>query len=553
MASGKIIGTVTGNYGSKHDFWIDWFSSFDGKNSEYTVTATAYLQLKSTSTLYAYNLGISSALKKITINGETATSNKNGIDTRNHALVEIATITKKINENTSGYTVADISASFPSVTSNLTGGTASGQVILELVDNDLPNFGETIQISNITQTSADVSFTPNDTLDKVEYSIDNKQSWVEVNNTNFTIDGLIPNTSYDLYIKIRRQSNQLEATSTPQNFKTLSVYIESLEVSSTFKVGIGKIKTLDVVVKPENASIKMLDVVSSNIDIIKATNKNITIDGNIVKIPIEGVANGYATLTISTTDGTYISTNVNVSVIRGVEGIQIYPNEIEIAKGNSFEVTYTVLPEEAEDKEVTIVSNDTSVVQINGKIATAIENGECEIIVTTVDGGYSATLMVKVVGEYTWYNYSTPLEILNTEDIEKISSNMQTIKNLLFAKGYTLDSELVDINELTGVYEKKATKFVNIWELLQTIELNLWRMNIGKKNDEYLISVYFVKPVTIGEYASNKEDIWRWLQILNDLYIILMGERGVWSYLLCTDGYPTINGKKILLRGDLIG
>jgi hypothetical protein len=87
-----------------------------------------------------------------------------------------------------------------------------------------------------------------------------------------------------------------------------------------------------------------------------------------------------------------------------------------------------------------------------------------------------------------------------------------------------------------------------VFDILQNIEYNLTAINQNSVK-----SAYYVDEVEIGEYASNKDDIWRWVQVLNDLFDILTLEKGAWGYLLLNDGFPIIDGKKILLRGDLIG
>lgn len=543
MASGKITGSVQGQFGPSHNFWIEWSSVADAINMQSLVAATSYLQLKPTSGNFAFNYNIDPKSKKISIDGTVATSNEKGIDTQDHVKVTIATITKVVKHDSNGYATVEIASSFPALPDTRLGsGYASQSVTLDKIDISLPNFaGEPIVFSNITQTSVDVSFTSNDDLDKIDYSLDGKNTWVNVNSKAFTVADLTPNTEYTIYVKIRKRSNQKERTSSAWKFKTLPIYVESINAPETIKVQIGKTQNLEVELLPENASIKTLSVVSSNTGIINPLTDRITTKNNVVSIPLQGIKKGYATLTISTTDGGGKTVQVNAQVVQSVTGIQIIPNTIEVSKGSIFDVVYNILPADADNKSVTITSSDTSIVEINEKTATAIENGVCSIVVKTVDGGYSATLTVNVVGDYTWYDYSTALEILNSEDVERISSNIRTIRSMLLTKGY-------EVSNLNAVISAKSTELVDIFDLLQNIEYNL-----DVINSSGIQSVYYVEPKTIGEYASNKEDIWRWLQILNDLYSILTGQRGQWGTLLCTNGYPTIDGKRILLRGDLIG
>ena len=111
----------------------------------------------------------------------------------------------------------------------------------------------------------------------------------------------------------------------------------------------------------------------------------------------------------------------------------------------------------------------------------------------------------------------------------------------MLSKGY----EVEPLKEITA---RVNTPLNNMFDLLQNIEYNL-----DVISDNSAKSIYYVEPKVIGDYASNKSDIWRWLQILNEMYNILTGVFPKWQYLLCEDGYPTIDGKKILVRGDFIG
>ena len=141
---------------------------------------------------------------------------------------------------------------------------------------------------------------------------------------------------------------------------------------------------------------------------------------------------------------------------------------------------------------------------------------------------------------YTWYFYSSPLNTLESEDINNISSNIQIIKETLIANGMIA-------SDLQTIEANKNTPFIEMFDILQNIEYNLTAINQNSVK-----SAYYGEEVEIGEYASNKDDVWRWVQILNDLFDILTQEKGAWGYLLLNDGFPTIDGKKILLRGDLI-
>lgn len=140
-----------------------------------------------------------------------------------------------------------------------------------------------------------------------------------------------------------------------------------------------------------------------------------------------------------------------------------------------------------------------------------------------------------------WHIYTEPLEVLNAEDVNNIQENIIVISNLLKENGYIA-------YDLTQFIAYKTSDFIDVYNFLQNIENNLWAISQNSVK-----SIYFGDEKTLGEYAPNKEEVWRWVQILNDMYGILTGEHGKWQYLLCLDGYPVIRGKKILVRGDTIG
>jgi hypothetical protein len=142
---------------------------------------------------------------------------------------------------------------------------------------------------------------------------------------------------------------------------------------------------------------------------------------------------------------------------------------------------------------------------------------------------------------YNWYFYKSPIKMLESEDINNISSNIQVVKELLLVKGMQADV-------LRDIEANVFTPFSNVFDILLNIEYNLTAINQNSVK-----SAYYGEAVEIGEYASNIDDVWRWIQVLNDLFDILTLEKGAWGYLLLNDGFPTIDGKKILLRGDLIG
>lgn len=526
MASGRINGTCTGTAGSKYNLWVEWSSTVDVPNNRSLVTATEYVQRNDGYSASAYNLNASKSNKKITIGSYSATASTDGIDTRNNAKFQVVKYSHYISHDSNGKKTVSITAKIPYVTAALSGGSVSGSAYLDEIDVN-PLVISNWSVNSITQNTAHVSWSIDSTADWAMYSL-NGAAYVNLP-INSVITGLSPNTNYSLRIKLRKKSNQKWTESTAVNFTTLPIYVTEIQYPDHIDMDVGESVTILPTILPENASIKTVNL-SANVSNI------LEISGNT----ITALSKGYVSLTISAADGSGVEVETAVNVYTAVSGVEVNPNSLTIAKGETFTVPYRIIPDNADIRGVWITSSDSEVVSISDNQATAVENGQAIITVTTVDGEFTATMLVNVVGDYTWYDYSAPIEILNSEDIAHIDSNIKTIRAMLLAGGYTIDS-------LSTIDKEKNTQFYKIFDILQNIEYNLDRINSTE-----IKSIYYGAPVIVGNIAENREQIWRWIQILNDLYNVLNGTFGRWSVLLCLDGYPTIDDKKILIRGDVI-
>ncbi|MDR0955063.1 MAG: endo-1,4-beta-xylanase [Rikenellaceae bacterium] len=83
-----------------------------------------------------------------------------------------------------------------------------------------------------------------------------------------------------------------------------------------------------------------------------------------------------------------------------VTGVSLNKTALSLAEGASGTLTATVAPENATDKAVAWSSSDSTVASVDdsGKV-TALEAGTVVIVVTTADGGKTATCTVTVTGE----------------------------------------------------------------------------------------------------------------------------------------------------------
>lgn len=128
-----------------------------------------------------------------------------------------------------------------------------------------------------------------------------------------------------------------------------------------------------------------------------------TVDStNVISISqagkIKALSPGTAIITVSSADGK-IKAECKVIVKTHASSVRVEPSEVAISElGETVQLNAQVLPEDTYDKSVTWTSSNASVCTVtdSGEVmATGV--GNAVITVTTVDGGYKATCIVKVI------------------------------------------------------------------------------------------------------------------------------------------------------------
>ena len=167
---------------------------------------------------------------------------------------------------------------------------------------------------------------------------------------------------------------------------------------------VGNTTTLTAEVTPANASNKSVTWSSSNSYIA-------TVDENTGVVT--GVSAGTATITARTVDGGYTASatiTVNTVPVTGVS-LNASSATLTILDGNAEtrQLTATIAPSNATNKNVTWTSSNTSVATVsNTGLVTAVGKGTATITVRTADGGYEATCQVRVrIGKTFRTNSST--------------------------------------------------------------------------------------------------------------------------------------------------
>ena len=149
----------------------------------------------------------------------------------------------------------------------------------------------------------------------------------------------------------------------------------------------GETKTIKATVSPAGAEDKMLTWTSSDQDVASVDDKGVV---TAVKI-------GSATITASA-DGksgscavTVVAKTINVS------GVTLSETSLNLNVGDTKTLTATVDPDNATNKNVSWKSDKESVATVDqaGNV-TAVGSGSAKVIVTTEDGGLTATCVVTV-------------------------------------------------------------------------------------------------------------------------------------------------------------
>lgn len=107
---------------------------------------------------------------------------------------------------------------------------------------------------------------------------------------------------------------------------------------------------------------------------------------------VTGIGKGSATITVTTKDGGFTASSTVVCNIN-VTGVTLDKSEMNIEIiGDTEQLIATVLPIDADNKNVTWSSSDDTIATVDSNgLVTAISLGEAVITVTTEDGGYTAT------------------------------------------------------------------------------------------------------------------------------------------------------------------
>lgn len=156
---------------------------------------------------------------------------------------------------------------------------------------------------------------------------------------------------------------------------------------SSVTLPIGGTVQLTATVTPEDAEDKDVTWSSSDESIATVSNEGL----------VTSISEGKAVITVKTADGGYTAKcNVEVKVYHP-ESVKLNKSSIDIPLGGKTQLTATIAPDNAENKNVTWSSSDESVATVsNDGLVTSIKEGTTIITVKTEDGGRTAECTVNV-------------------------------------------------------------------------------------------------------------------------------------------------------------
>ena len=221
-----INGSTTGSNGSKVNTWLEYkvLSQSIANN-----TSTVRVILYSQATISSSTQQTGTARQYGYVQAGASSSTKYYLSTtftyENYNLNKFADHTFTVSHEVNGTKSIRLAGAFDIsayVGQYITGGSASATVTLPTI----PQHATVTQtVQSKTETSITMTWTSDNVIDYVKYSINNGTSWVNVGAVNsttgsYTISGLTVNTTYQIKTQVRNKSSQLTTDSSASSVAT---------------------------------------------------------------------------------------------------------------------------------------------------------------------------------------------------------------------------------------------------------------------------------------------------------------------------------------------
>ena len=191
-----------------------------------------------------------------------------------------------------------------------------------------------------------------------------------------------------------------------------------------------------------------------------------------------------------------------------VTGISLSPTLLEIIEGDIRTLSVNISPSNADNKSVSWTSTQPAVASVQEGTVTAHKEGTATIIVTTADGGKTATCTVNVAPSYVAVsevslNHSA-LELLEGESTTltaTISPEKATNKNVIWTSSDT-SVIIVDNGKVTAIKEGTATITVTTEDGNKTATCEVTVLH-DEYNDPIVFADEIMKEMCVSAFDTN--------------------------------------------------
>ena len=195
---------------------------------------------------------------------------------------------------------------------------------------------------------------------------------------NQNVSLYVPKASINAYRGIEPWKSFMRITAIP-------VPVEGISLTERTVLYVGDKEKLQPKVLPTDATNQEVAWSSSNPAIVEVAE-----DGTI-----HANASGTAVITATTEDGGF-EASCTVYVYDHTTGVEMI-NQVSIPIDNTYKLNAQTQPLETSDGKITYSSSNNAIASINNDgVVTAIKKGSCTITATSVDGGHTATCLVRV-------------------------------------------------------------------------------------------------------------------------------------------------------------
>ena len=230
----------------------------------------------------------------------------------------------------------------------------------------------------------------------------------------------------------------------------LYIAVDKIELNKTSIVAnVDEKFTLTTKIYPENATNKGVMWESDNENVVEVDE-----NGNVSFV---GFGKGYVTAT--TNDGNKRASCYFYVTDTKVHQVILHTSQKTIATGKTLQLSYTILPDEALNKDVVFTSSDEDIAKVDSNgLVYGLKAGNVDITVTTVDGNYFDKTTISV------YNPVTSIVLDETSAL--ISKSYYQIGYTIYPENAThkdvvftsSDEDIATVNQYGVVTFKKAGK-----------------------------------------------------------------------------------------------